>query len=216
MQHEFWNERWKQGRLGFHKTEVGFALREHGEVLGEDGRVLVPLCGKTVDLPYLAARGHEVVGVEFVRQAVAEFFTEQGLEPRVTDDAAGLRFESGGITIWNSDFFAVADGALGRFQSILDRAALVAIDPARRSEYAAKLARLLEPGGRMLLVTLSYRQEAVSGPPWSVSPEQLRELYEDAFDIAQLESNVRTDMPPAFSEAGLDHLTEGVWSLTRR
>jgi thiopurine S-methyltransferase len=207
---------WQADTLGWHKTEVGFALREHGDVLGEGGRGLVPLCGKSIDLPFLAAQGREVVGVEFVRQAVDDFFSEQALTPEVTETDAGTRHVSGDITIHNGDFFAVTDQALGRFQWIYDRAALVAIDPQRRSEYAGKLLRLLDPSGRMLLVTLSYPQGTVSGPPWSVTPEDLQRLYGDAFAIAELTTNQRSEIPPSFSEAGLDHITERVWSLRRR
>ena len=36
-------------------------------------RVLVPLCGKSLDLPYLAGLGHSVGGVECVTQALLEF-----------------------------------------------------------------------------------------------------------------------------------------------
>jgi hypothetical protein len=45
--------------------------------------VLVPLCGKTVDMPYMAARGATVVGVEAVPRPVAEFSAESagGTQP---------------------------------------------------------------------------------------------------------------------------------------
>lgn len=36
-------------------------------------RVLVPLCGKSVDMVFLSQKGYRVLGVEGVRQAVEEF-----------------------------------------------------------------------------------------------------------------------------------------------
>ena len=51
-----WESRWREGRIGFHKTEVQPMLVRHAEVLltGNPQRVFVPLCGKSVDLPWLA------------------------------------------------------------------------------------------------------------------------------------------------------------------
>lgn len=46
---------------------------------------------------------------------------------------------------------------------IWDRAALVAIRPEDREEYAATCDSLLKPGGRILLLTLVYNQEKMSG-----------------------------------------------------
>ena len=38
--------------------------------------MLVPLCGKAIDMAFIADMGHEVVGVEGVRQAIDEFAAE--------------------------------------------------------------------------------------------------------------------------------------------
>ena len=62
MHPEYWIERWKEGRIGFHRAGVNPQLVEHhARALGETKRVLVPLCGKSEDLAWLAASGHEVV-----------------------------------------------------------------------------------------------------------------------------------------------------------
>ena len=217
MEHEFWNEMWEVGRLGFHLEEVNSKLAQfHAELAPKTGRGLVPLCGKSLDLVFLAQQGHEVVGVEFVRAGVEAFFRERGVDAETQSDELGTRLSAGGVTIWNSDFFVLSPEALGRFQWVFDRAALVAIDPKRREEYVARIASLLDSGGRLLLVTLGYPQQVVSGPPFNVGPDDVRRLYGQDFEIKILAEDAATDLPPRFVEAGLSQLTLTTWLLTRR
>ena len=63
MKPEFWKERWVRGEIGFHQAEVEPGLVTHLGGLAPT-RVLVPLCGKSLDLAWLATQGHQVVGVE--------------------------------------------------------------------------------------------------------------------------------------------------------
>jgi thiopurine S-methyltransferase len=79
MDAAFWQARWDTGQIGFHEGRPNRYLTEFVDTLGEGRRVLVPLCGKTVDLAYLAERGHQVVGVELVEAAVIGFFAEREL-----------------------------------------------------------------------------------------------------------------------------------------
>lgn len=65
-------ERWREGRIGWHQPDGNASLRRHWR--GTGPRVLVPLCGKTPDLVWLAEWGNEVVGVELSEIAVQSFF----------------------------------------------------------------------------------------------------------------------------------------------
>jgi thiopurine S-methyltransferase len=66
MQPEFWHKRWASNQIGFHLPQVNPYLQRFWPALGleEGSRVLVPLCGKSLDLLWLAHQGHEVLGVE--------------------------------------------------------------------------------------------------------------------------------------------------------
>ena len=61
-------------------------------------------------------------------------------------------------------------------------AALPPIDPSLREDYVSVLSNLIHPGGSILLVTLERRtgsEEGVQkGPPFSVSEQEVRRLYE--------------------------------------
>ena len=86
MEPDFWKARWAEDRIGWHQADGNVNLREYWR--GSCRRVLVPLCGKSPDLLWLADRGHDVVGIEISEIAVAAFFDENALAYTVDD--AGL------------------------------------------------------------------------------------------------------------------------------
>jgi thiopurine S-methyltransferase len=67
--------------------------------------VLVPLCGKSLDLAWLAGQGYRVLGVELSR-AVEDFFREHGLDAEFCSRALS-RFGAVAIELWCGDFFAL-------------------------------------------------------------------------------------------------------------
>ena len=74
MHAEFWQARWARSEIGFHLPEVNPYLQQYWPALGlpEGARVLVPLCGKSLDLVWLVEQGHAVIGVELAERAVQE------------------------------------------------------------------------------------------------------------------------------------------------
>ncbi|MDZ7747688.1 MAG: hypothetical protein U5K43_01665 [Halofilum sp. (in: g-proteobacteria)] len=84
MDADFWHARWASGRIASPpREEVNPYLAEHLDRLASapGARVLVPLCGKSLDLAFLAGQGHAPVGVELSPVAVAAVFAEQGITP---------------------------------------------------------------------------------------------------------------------------------------
>jgi thiopurine S-methyltransferase len=148
--------------------------------------VLVPLCGKAVDLAYLAGLGHDVVGVELVEDAVAAFFAEHALTPTIARDEAFVRYQAGGITILAGDVFATTPGVLGPIDALYDRAALIALPPDLRARYVEHLRGMLAAGTPGLLVTLEYPQDAMAGPPFAVLEDEVRQLY-DGVEVTLLD-----------------------------
>lgn len=179
MDPTFWLDKWASAQTGFHIDGPHPDLLGQAETFLADGphRVLVPLCGKTHDLAWLAARGHGVVGVELARAAVQQFHQEHGRQPRITEHAGGVRFESAGLTVHCCDVLGLTPDAVGTFDRIWDRAAMVALDPERRRAYAQVLRALLKPGGRILLNAFTYDQSVMPGPPHSVPEDEIRRHY---------------------------------------
>ena len=85
MNPEFWQSRWQEGRIGFNQSAVNPLLIKYWPELQlpVGSRAFVPLCGKSIDMLWLAAQGYAVVGVELVESAVQAFFAEQNIVPTV-------------------------------------------------------------------------------------------------------------------------------------
>jgi len=179
MEHGFWKSRWDEGRIGFHQADVNSELRSKArETFGEPPcRVLVPLCGKSRDMTWLAKHGYTVTGVEFVQDAVAAFFEEQDLPNSCEQTEIGPRYTGPGVTLYAADMFALTPAMEPSFDAIYDRAALIALPPEIRPRYATHTLGLLRTGGSLLLSTLEYDQEERPGPPFSVPKAEVEILY---------------------------------------
>lgn len=210
-----WRQRWEQGNIGFHLGEINPLLRRYVDRLRipRGGRILVPFCGKTHDLVFLAREGLDVHGAECVPQAAREFHREQGIAAEPVREGAFEVWRSPGITFWCGDFFDLEpDAAGGAFDAIWDRAALIALPEADRPRYVAHLFRFLRPGGRILLVTLSYDPARMKGPPWSVDEAEVRALFHSA-PLTVLKAKDVLETNPKFKERGLDRLVETTWLI---
>lgn len=203
-----WLQRWKEGRIGFHRDSVHPALEQYWPVLGvvDAGKVLVPLCGKSLDMRWLADRGHPVLGIELAREAVEQFVAEgHGAISRYRQGVFEV-YRQGNVEVWCGDFFHFHIEQALEVQAFYDRAALIALPPARRQRYAFHLAQLLPPGARGLLVSLVHGGGPDSGPPYSVETDEVERLFAANFELERL-----TVTSP--DERGW---REQVWSMVRR
>lgn len=218
MHHDFWHERWQTGQIGFHQSAVHPFLARWWRTLGipAAARVYVPLCGKSLDMVWLAERGHAIVGSELSPIAIREFFAGQGLEPARADLDGCIRHTAGPYTILEGDALALTPAQTGPIEAVYDRAALVALPPEMRAAYAASLARLAPPGAQVLLVAFEYPQEMKGGPPFSVTAEEIRELFEMAFTVREVERLDILAENPKFAEIGIPALHETAVVLRRR
>ncbi len=214
--HDYWRKRWKEGRIGFHHGAPNPHLVNHLSRVQFDPaseRVLIPLCGKSLDLHFLASMGHEVVGVELVEQALIDLFEEAGQPFERVAVGPHSALSGGGVTGIAADIFAVQAREMGAVDWIFDRAALIAIPPEDRARYAEHLSSLLKPGGRLLLTTIRYAQGVFNGPPNSCEDEELPTLFAGR-NIERLSQADIIEEMPRFKARGLDYLIETVWLIT--
>jgi thiopurine S-methyltransferase len=191
---DYWLERWQAGHIGFHRADVNPRLvRHHQRALGPCIRVLVPLCGKSVDLEWLVVQGHEVVGIELSELAARDFFAERGFEPARSSEGPFIAYVHGNLKILVGDFFAATPDNVGHFDGAYDRAALIALPEDMRKRYVAQLRSLLTPKARVLLLTLHY--DAQGGPPFSVDGAEVRAAYAGASVTLLGSEDARADAP---------------------
>ena len=218
MEPEFWLERWRTAQIGFHQAETNSALVAHWSSLDlpKGSRVFVPLCGKSLDMVWLAGQGHSVTGVELSQIAIDEFFQELSLTPEQREEGGFTITSAGPYELWCGDFFALPARPLAQMAAIYDRASLIALPSDLRREYAIKLSQLNRSGAPQLLLTIEYDQSAVPGPPFSVVETEVRELYEKAWEITELARGDTEIRNPKFLERGLEVVTGAVYQLRPR
>jgi thiopurine S-methyltransferase len=217
----FWNERWGRGQTGFHQHHInpylGYYYGEKGPPLEKRSelKVFVPLCGKSRDLWWLQQNGYETLGVECSELAVEQFFTEQQLNYSKMNTERHVSYKSGKLEILLGDFFTLQADDIGNITDIFDRASLIALPKEMRREYVNKVTELQKPGTRTLLITLTYAENEMDGPPFSVSEKELNELYRDNFNIEKLAARNILEDEPRFKDKGLTTLMETAYKLTK-
>ena len=216
MNAEFWHSRWQEKRIGFNQSAVNPLLRRYFKQLNvpAGSRIFVPLCGKSIDMAWLAAQGYDVVGVELVETAVQEFFTEQNISPTVHQylDNPAIKYYQGQlsgqiITLWVADIFALSSDHIGSVNAVYDKAALIALPADMRVQYSAQMYQL-SANAPQFIITLTYDQSKKAGPPFSISSEQIQQYYGDNYHISEL-----TSEPTSIGSAPELTVSEHVWLL---
>lgn len=217
MEADFWHNRWENNLTGFHLDEVNPHLKANWSSLNlkPAARVFVPLCGKTLDLIWLADQGYQVVGIELSALAAEAFFSENAIAVKRTEVAGMDLWQSETISLFCGDFFDLTKDILGQVDAVYDRASLIALPPAMRQDYAAHLSKLAQSAPK-LLVTLEYDQSKMAGPPFSVSENEVKALYDTHYQVQQLSAQDVLGDNTKFREKGLEYMNECLYQLTAK
>lgn len=162
---EFWDVRYRGGVTPWDAAGAPPRLVAWVNARAPGGRVLVPGCGAGYEVRLFAARGWEVLGIDFSDAAI---------------EAA--RRELGGLArlVRQGDFFELDESA---FEVVYERALLCALPRRDWSRWAKRMAELVRTGG--LLAGFYYLDDNERGPPFGASRETLAALREPAFDLLE-------------------------------
>lgn len=212
MEPNFWLQKWQDNSIAFHKSEANPALVNHFDKLSlpTGSRVFVPLCGKTLDITWLLSQGYRVAGVELAELAIEQLFANLGVSPTVTQAGQVRLYRAEDIDIFVGNIFDVSSDNIGMVDAVYDRAALVALPAAMRQQYTAHLLNLTDSASQ-LLVTFEYDQTQMSGPPFSISPDEVKAHYGDRYDISLVTS---AEVPGGLK--GQCAAQEAIWLLKSR
>lgn len=167
---DFWQNRFDTGQTGWDRGGAGPQLQawlDAGE-LAPPARVAVPGCGRGWDVAALAARGFEVVGLDYTPAAVEHaraLCAAQGMEAQI-EQADVLQYQPGQA-----------------FDAIYEQTCLCALHPDHWTDYAAQLHRWLRPGGSLWALFFQVlRPEAtasglIEGPPYHIDINAARALF---------------------------------------
>ncbi|MGC3974113.1 MAG: thiopurine S-methyltransferase [Nitrospira sp.] len=149
--------------------------------------LFLPLCGKTLDIGWLLSRGYQVAGAELSAVAIGELFAELGLIPTITKVGALDHYHAPQLDVFVGDIFHVTPELLGPVDAVYDRAALVALPRDTRARYVTHLMTLTAHAPQ-LLISFEYDQQAMEGPPFSVTTAEVQQQYGERYDISVLTS----------------------------
>lgn len=219
--HDFWKDKWEKGTTPWQRDSVDAYLQKYIKLLtGEkpNASILVTLCGKSLDLPWLCDQGYKVTGVDISELAVKQLFEENGIPYSIADKESFKVFSATdhrNLTVYVGDFYAISPDLAGVFDAIWDHNALGAINPEDRTNYTAKLRLLLKTDGNILLSAFEYNQAEHPTCPFSVPNSLVKKLFQDHFDIELLEKDDNTGKMLA-REFNLSWATRPIHFLKRK
>ncbi|HEV2614121.1 MAG TPA: thiopurine S-methyltransferase [Gammaproteobacteria bacterium] len=214
MSNNYWLEHWEQGITKFHRDSVNPLLEKYWPELNlaTNTTVLVPLCGKSLDMLWLAAQSHNVIGIELSPIACENFFTENKLGYKKEIKNKFTCYFNENIKLYCGDFFDLTTEIIPEILAVYDRAALIALPNDLRKQYAEHLIKLISPNGQILLLTHSS-PGIIQGPPYSVSPQEIENLFSARFDIKELMQSTDRQIPVHLEKKGYKEIHDFVYLL---
>ena len=208
MEHQFWHDKWKEPQQGFNQLEPHPSLNKSLPKLPENSKVLVPLCGKSIDMIWLAEQGYSVTGIELVEDAVQDFFKERDLNVTKSNEGELTKYQATDvdIRILSGDFFAFQEAG---FDALYDRAALVALPGHMREDYILHCRKLLKKEAIIHLVSFDYDTRVKEGPPFSIPENQIKALWNNELKLISSFDMLAVDSP--FKDGGFGHFIEQVY-----
>ena len=165
------------------------------------GPILDAGCGTGEHALFFAARGHRVIGIDFVEEAIRRArrkAAERGLAVEfLVKDATAL-------AQWGERFASVIDCGLFHVFSDEDR---------RR--YVRGLAEVVEPGSRLFLLCFSDEEPGTEGPR-RVSRQELYDAFADGWEVESVQP-VQVEVNPEFTEVKFSQGGPRAWfAVVRR
>ncbi len=186
-ENNLWLERWKNREIGFNQQKPNAFMVQYFERLNlaEGSKILVPLCGKTVDISWLLAQGYKVTGIELSETAIIELFEELDVVPTVSTVGELTLYTATNLNVFVGDIFKVTAELIGKIDAIYDRAAIVALTKGLRVDYTVHL-RAMSKNAPQLLLCFEYEQSLMDRTPYSVEESEVRGHYAEHYEIELL------------------------------
>lgn len=217
MEGDYWLQRWQKNQIGFHLDEpIPWLMKYWPQLnISKQGRVLVPLCGKSLDMLWLRDQGYDVLGVELSDIAIQQFLQENDLRADTHETSMGVHYTMPGIEIIQGDVFALSEAIYASCGSIYDRASIIAFPEAMRKRFATEVYGRMPKGSQAFMITLDYPEAEKQGPPFSVRYEELQQLLQHNWQVTQLDRrNILADSS-GFKEQGLSEIHTGMYHLLK-
>lgn len=157
---DFWNERYLNGEAAWDMGKISPPMQYLIDKLEDKNlRILIPGCGNAHEADYLLEKGFtDITLVDLAAEPVKRW------QEKWKNVSA--------IKAIQGDFFALE----GEYDIILEQTLFCAISPSLRTQYAAKVKKLLSPKGQLLGVLFSV-EFPHEGPPFGGTVEEYQTIF---------------------------------------
>lgn len=143
-------------------------LAEAGQIRGS---VLDVGCGTGENLLYLAARGHEAWGIDFVPLVI------ERAKAKATQNGLAVNFLVGNALELNK---------LGRqFDTVIDCGLFHTFTDEERPVFVQSLSEVVRPTGALFLLCFSDQQPGTEGPR-RISQQEIRDAFHEGWKVEQI------------------------------
>lgn len=215
--HKRWKQMWLRNDIAFHQLQTNPLLQQFlpqlNTVAGDV--VLVPLCGKSLDMLWLAQTGLRVIGIEISPVAVRDYFAARCVTPQQQMQGRFVRWWHQNTEIWCGDIFDLTQKDLHAVVLLYDRAALTALPAKLRNSYVQHFLAVLPRACDILLLTTESPDALVAQSELTIDQE-VRTLYQADYHIQLLHGQSCSKIDPEFPLAGLCDLEEKVYLIQNK
>ena len=179
---QYWETQYQNKSTGWDLGGISPALKIYIDNLkNKSSAVLIPGCGNTYEAEYLIEQGFTNITVIDIAPTLI-----LNLREKFNGNA--------NIAIILGDFFEHQ----GHYDIIIEQTFFCALEPALRQDYARKMNELLTTDG--ILFGLLFNRQFDIGPPFGGSQEEYRSIFQNEFNILQLELCLNSAAPRANTE----------------
>jgi SAM-dependent methyltransferase len=169
-----WQRRYEENDTPWDKGAAAPPLIQFLQESQITGRVLVPGCGRGHEVRALGAQSQTtVVGLDLSSAAIAQ-----------AKELMGRETSSQEIDFIEGNFFDLPTQFKRSFDWIVEHTCFCAIEPDQRPDYVRSAFSVLRPGGKVFGIFF-INPDTDNGPPFSVSKEELSELFDPHFVLLE-------------------------------
>ncbi|MFC3606976.1 thiopurine S-methyltransferase [Stutzerimonas tarimensis] len=217
MSNQQWKAKWRRNDIAFHQDAVNPLLQQFWEELElpEGSVVLVPLCGKSLDMGWLATLGFRVMGIELSDIAVQDYFAALDVVPIRARHGRFAKWKHGNTEIWRGDLFDLTAQDLSEVRGLYDCAALTALPADIRIRYVEHITKVLPPGCQMLLMTTESPDDTQADSALEID-EEVAALYSAGYTVELLYGKARIKIDPEYPDEPAASFDEKVYRIRPR
>lgn len=180
---EFWDNQYKKNQTGWDLGDISTPLKEYfDQIKNKSSKILIPGAGNAHEVAYLHNNGFDNVFLLDWSEKAIENFKQNN--PYFDEKYLLCK-----------DFFELDN----KFELIIEQTFFCALPPTMRSDYVAKMHKLLKENGKLvgLLFNIPLNTEH---PPYGGNKSEYESLFEDKFDFKILDTAYNSITPRAGNE----------------